>query len=140
MRPGEDAGPSRTAWPTQGRSASPTRTGCVAASSATQSPHRHLRTCHAEFNTRVPHRPWPGPPVSRGAGPARLGPRAMERSKQVPRGRGGHRDRYPPRPAILGAGPTIDDHLGQDPLRATGGRPTLEVPRAGFQVRHVAAF
>eukprot|EP00969_Alexandrium_andersonii_P109732 4840438-Alexandrium_andersonii.AAC.1 len=39
MRPGVDAGPSRTAWPASGRRASPSRTGCVAVSSATHSPH-----------------------------------------------------------------------------------------------------
>eukprot|EP00969_Alexandrium_andersonii_P323006 14272467-Alexandrium_andersonii.AAC.1 len=63
----------------------------------------------------------------------------MERSKQTPRGRAGRRDRYPPRPTILGAGPAIHDHLGQDPLRVTGGRPNLKAPRSGLQVRHEAS-
>eukprot|EP00969_Alexandrium_andersonii_P335530 14829020-Alexandrium_andersonii.AAC.1 len=49
IRPGEDAEPSRTAWPTQGLSDSPARTGWVAASSATHSPHRHRLTRRAAF-------------------------------------------------------------------------------------------
>eukprot|EP00969_Alexandrium_andersonii_P070857 3128332-Alexandrium_andersonii.AAC.1 len=39
-------GPSKTARLASGRRTSPFRTGCVAVSSATHSPHRRRRTCH----------------------------------------------------------------------------------------------
>eukprot|EP00969_Alexandrium_andersonii_P277912 12284953-Alexandrium_andersonii.AAC.1 len=35
---------------------------------------------------RAPRSPWPGPPAGRRAGPARLGPRAMEGRQQAARG------------------------------------------------------